>query len=40
MLVDMEIAVRLDFQIQAPMASQQRQHVIEKSDAGRDLGTA
>ncbi len=36
----MEIAIRLDRDVDAGMAGQQIEHVVEKADAGRDIGHA
>ena len=36
-LIDVEIAVRVDAQIERAVAREQLEHVIEESDAGRDV---
>jgi hypothetical protein len=38
--IDPQVADRLNLQIQMGMAGQQRQHMIEKTDPGADVGTA
>src|SRR5690606_34024478 len=37
MRVDMQVAVRLDFEVEQRVPGEQREHVIEESDAGADL---
>ena len=36
-LIDIEIAVALQFEVEAAVASEELEHVIEETDAGRDL---
>ena len=36
-LIDVEVALGLQFQIEAAVLGEQLQHVIKKPDAGRDL---
>ena len=38
--VDMQIALRLHLEIDQAVARELLQHMVEKADAGRDLGTA
>src|SRR5947209_6394617 len=35
-----EVAARLDLQVQQPMASREGEHVVEERNAGADLGPA
>ena len=39
-LIDVQIALGLDVQIDRRVLGQQRQHVVEKADAGRNLAVA
>ena len=40
MLVDVEVACRLDLQVEAAVAGEQFQHVIEERYPGREAATA
>src|SRR3954451_7705870 len=39
-MIDMEIAIRLDCDVDARMPGQQIEHMIEEADTGRNLGHA
>src|SRR3569832_1697551 len=39
-MVDMQVAISLDGDVDAGMAGEQVQHVVEKANAGRNLGDA
>src|SRR5437879_12638657 len=40
MVIDMQIAVRLDRDVDAGMPGQEIEHVVEEADAGRNVGHA
>ena len=40
MVIDVEVADRLDRDVDARMPGQQIEHMVEKADSGRDLGHA
>ena len=39
-MIDVQIADRLDREVNAGMAGEEIEHMVEKADAGRDIGHA